>query len=154
GERIIPHVIEPSFGLERTLFLTLLNSYKEKEGRVVLSLPKYLAPYDVAVFPLLERKELITKSREIRDRLLVNYDVLYDESGSIGRRYARADEIGVPYAVTIDPQTLVDNTVTVRDRDTWKQIRIKEDTIELTLQKLFRGEDLSKIGIEVKDSNE
>ena len=108
----------------------------------------------MAVFPLLERKELIEKSREIRDRLLANYDVLYDESGSIGKRYARADEIGVPYAITIDPQTLVDNTVTVRDRDTWKQIRVKEDTIELTLQKLFRGEELSKIGIEVKDSNE
>lgn len=154
GEHIIPHVIEPSFGVERALFLTILNAYREKEGRIVLSLPKYLSPYDVAVFPLLEREELIKKAREIKDSLSLKYDVLYDEVGSIGRRYARADEIGVPFAITVDPQSLLDNTVTIRDRDSWRQIRVNIDSIDVTLEKLFRGEDLNKIGIEVKNENE
>ncbi|TRM95370.1 glycine--tRNA ligase [Sulfolobus sp. A20-N-G8] len=150
GKHFIPEVVEPSFGVERTLFLTILNAYKEKEGRTVLSLPRELGPYDVAVFPLLERENLINKAREIRDLLSKKYDILYDDSGSIGRRYARADEIGVPYAITIDPQTLVDNTVTIRDRDTWNQVRVKVNEIENSLQKFFSGEDISKIGIEVK----
>ncbi|WP_338600868.1 glycine--tRNA ligase [Sulfolobus tengchongensis] len=154
GEHFIPHVVEPSFGVERTLFLTVVNAYREKEGRVILSLPKYLAPYDIAVFPLLEKEELIKKSIEIRDTLSDRYDVLYDEVGSIGRRYARADEIGVPFAITVDPQTLVDNTVTIRDRDSWKQVRVKVNDLQISLEKLFRGEALNKIGIEVKDSNE
>ncbi|ACP35786.1 glycyl-tRNA synthetase [Sulfolobus islandicus Y.G.57.14] len=154
GEHFIPHVVEPSFGVERTLFLTILSAYREKEGRVLLSLPRHLAPYDIAVFPLLEREELIRKSMEIRENLSEKYEVLYDDSGSIGRRYARADEIGIPFAITVDPQTLLDNSVTIRDRDSWKQVRVKIDDLKISLEKLFRGEVFNKIGIEVNDSNE
>lgn len=91
---------------------------------------------------------------EIRENLSEKYEVLYDDSGSIGRRYARADEIGIPFAITVDPQTLLDNSVTIRDRDSWKQVRVKIDDLKISLEKLFRGEVFNKIGIEVNDSNE
>ena len=146
GERIIPHVVEPSFGVERCLYLTLLNAYREKGTRIILSLPKYLAPYDVAVFPLLEREELIKKAKEVYELLKGKFDVIFDDSGSIGKRYARADEIGIPYSITIDPQTLVDNSVTIRDRDTWQQIRVNISELESALEKLFKGEEFNKVG--------
>jgi len=153
GEHVIPHVVEPSFGVERCLYLTVLNAYKEKEGRIVLALPKYLAPYDVAVFPLLEKEELIKKAKEVYDMLKEKYDVIYDDSGSIGKRYARVDEIGVPYSVTVDPTTLSDSTVTIRDRDTWGQIRVKIEDLMVVLDKLFKGEDFNKLG-KVINNNE
>ncbi|MBP1357653.1 MAG: glycine--tRNA ligase, partial [Sulfolobus sp.] len=129
GEKIIPHVVEPSFGVERCLYLTLLNAYREKEGRIILSLPNELVPYEVAVFPLLEKEELIKKAREVYFLVREKFDTVFDDSGSIGKRYARADEIGIPYSVTIDPQTLSDNSVTIRDRDTWQQIRVSIDNL-------------------------
>lgn len=143
GKRFFPHVVEPSFGVERCLFISLYNAYKEKKDRIVLSLPKAIAPYDAAVFPLLEREELIKKSLEIYNTLKEKFDVYYDDSGSIGKRYARADEIGVPYAITIDPQTLQDGTVTIRDRDTWEQIRVHEKELIIALEKLLSGEKIS-----------
>ncbi|WP_236751304.1 glycine--tRNA ligase [Acidianus sp. HS-5] len=142
GKRFIPHVVEPSFGVERCLYISVLNAYKEKKDRIILSLPREIAPYEVAVFPLLEREELIKKSREIYNKIKGKFDVVFDDSGSIGKRYARADEIGIPYAITIDPQTLQDNTVTIRDRDTWDQIRVKEEELINTLEKLFSGEEI------------
>ncbi|BAK54246.1 glycine--tRNA ligase [Sulfurisphaera tokodaii] len=154
GEKIIPHVVEPSFGVERCLYLTLLNAYKEKEGRIVLSLPKYLAPYDVAVFPLLEKEELINKAKEVYNLVRERFDTIFDDSGSIGKRYARADEIGVPYSITIDPQTLVDNSVTIRDRDTWQQIRVNINDIVSVLERLFKGEEFNKVGKVINNENE
>lgn len=146
GERVIPHVIEPSFGVERCLYLTLLNSYMEKDGRIILSLPKRLSPYDIAIFPLLEKDELIKKAREIYDSLKERYDIIFDDSGSIGKRYARVDEIGVPYSITVDPMTLTDNTVTIRDRDSWQQIRVNITDLMNVLDRLFKGEDFNKLG--------
>ncbi len=142
GKRFIPHVVEPSFGVERCLYISILNAYREKKDRIILSLPREIAPYDVAIFPLLEREELIKKSKEIYNKIKGKFDVIFDDSGSIGKRYARADEIGIPYAITIDPQTLQDNTVTIRDRDTWNQIRVKEEELINTLEKLFSGEEI------------
>lgn len=124
-ERFIPHVAEPSFGVERSLYITLEYAYREKDSRVILSLPRDLAPIQVAVFPIIAKDEFIRKSKEIYKLLLnAKLRVIYDEEGSIGRRYARVDEIGVPFAITIDSETLSDNTVTVRDRDTWRQVRV------------------------------
>jgi glycyl-tRNA synthetase len=138
GKKFIPHVVEPSFGIERLIYVVLEHSYKEKEGRVVLSLPRSLAPIKVAVFPLNESdKELVKEARRIYDLVKKEFEAIYDESGSIGRRYARVDEIGVPAAVTIDYRTLEDKTVTVRDRDTWKQIRVKEDELIDVLRKFI-----------------
>ncbi|BCU67472.1 glycine--tRNA ligase [Sulfolobales archaeon HS-7] len=140
GERIVPHVIEPSFGVERCFYLSLINSFRIKENRNILSLPPEIAPFDLAVFPLLERQPLIDKSKELV-RLVKDsgYEVFYDESGSIGKRYARADEIGIPLAITVDPQTLDDNTVTIRNRDTWEQVRVHVNNILMTLGELLHG---------------
>ncbi len=125
GERILPHVVEPSFGAERLLYIALEHSYVEDGERVYLKLPRIIAPIQIAIFPLVEDEALIRVSREIKDMLIdAGYYIIYDESGSIGRRYARVDEIGVPYAVTVDYDTLTTNMVTVRDRDTRLQERV------------------------------
>jgi glycyl-tRNA synthetase len=124
--RFIPHVIELSFGVDRCIYTLLDLGLKKVKKKNVLKLPKKLAPILVSVFPLLEsEKALCKKAREVYEILRSCFDVSLDESGSIGRRYARADEIGVPFCVTIDHQTLEDETVTIRDRDTKKQIRVK-----------------------------
>ncbi len=127
GEKFIPHVMEPTFGINR-VFLTLLNNgYVEETDRVVLKLPKTIAPYRVAVFPLVKNKpELVAKAKEVYEMLLdANMSVAWDDRGNIGKRYYAQDEIGTPSCVTVDYQTLEDGTVTVRDRDTMVQIRQK-----------------------------
>ncbi len=124
GSKFLPHVIEPSFGVERLLYSTLEYSARMKEDRVILSLPPKLAPVQVAIFPLLGRDGLPEKAVQVRSELSrMGFRVEYDDAGSIGRRYARADEAGVPVAITVDYDTLNDGTVTLRDRDTWTQIR-------------------------------
>lgn len=128
--KFIPHVIEPSFGVERLIMAVLTAAYTEDEingeRRTVLKLPEHLAPIKYAVSPLLKNKpELVDKAREVY-RLLkkLHGQVMWDDSGNIGKRYRRQDEIGTPYCVVIDFQTLEDNTVTVRDRDTTEQQRV------------------------------
>lgn len=128
-EKILPHVIEPTFGLDRGLLAMLLSAYDEEqtgenETRTVLRFAKSIAPVKVAVFPLLKNKpELVAKAREVYDTLKVRWVAEFDDNGNIGKRYRRQDEIGTPYCVTIDFDTLSDGTVTVRDRDTMKQER-------------------------------
>ena len=140
GRRFLPHVAEPSFGLDRLFYATLEYAYSEKEGRVVLKLPKDLAPIEVAVFPLMSKDKLPEKALEVYNLLVrEGFMVEYDDSGSIGRRYARMDEVGTPFAITIDYQTLDDNTVTIRDRDTWKQVRVKIESLPEKLSKLLKS---------------
>ncbi len=130
GEKFIPHVVEPSFGLERIFYVVLENSLKITPERTFLALPPRIAPYYVAVFPLVSgSKEEYQRIKHIawniyRGLIAAGIPAYYDEEGSIGRRYARADEIGVPYAITVDYETIKDNTVTIRDRDTKQQERI------------------------------
>ena len=130
GEKIYPHVVEPSFGLERLAYVALEYAYSERDEKIFLKIPPYIAPYQVAVLPLVagkkpEHEKMVSIARSIyRDLVKRGFRVIYDEEGSIGRRYARIDEIGVPYAVTVDYETLEDNTVTVRDRDTTQQVRV------------------------------
>lgn len=130
-ERFIPHVVEPSFGVDRSVLAVLSDAYQEDEmggeSREFLKLVKGVAPVRVAVFPLLKnREELVTKAREVFASLKKQFgNVLYDESGTIGKRYRRQDEIGTPSCVTIDFDTLENNTVTVRDRDTGEQKRVE-----------------------------
>ncbi len=127
-EKFLPHVIEPTFGLSRLLTIILMNSYFEdaEKNRVVMKLPAILAPYKVAVFPLVGNKEeLSNKAREIFNSLRTQFRTTLDERGNIGKRYFTQDEIGTPYCVTVDYQTLEDNTVTVRDRDTATQKRVQ-----------------------------
>ena len=125
GEKLVPHVVEPTFGLSRSVLVALLEAYQEEDDRVVLKLPPKLAPYKAAVFPLLKNKpELVEKARSIFKDLKEQFNVAWDDRGNIGKRYYSQDEVGTPYCVTIDFQTLEDQTVTVRDRDTAKQERI------------------------------
>ena len=123
-ERFIPYIIETSIGCDRTLLATLIDAYDEEEERVVLRLAPAVAPIKVAVFPLVKRDGMPEVAKKIADDLRGEYRVFYDESGSIGRRYRRMDEAGTPFCVTVDSQTLEDNTVTLRHRDSMKQERL------------------------------
>ena len=138
GEKFMPYIIETSAGADRLLFTLLCAGLKEVEGgrtettesakevETVLSINKELSPVKVAVFPLVKNKpEIVEKAKEVYDTLKIHFNCQYDESGSIGRRYRRQDEIGTPFCVTVDFDTLENNEVTLRDRDTMKQERIK-----------------------------
>ena len=132
NEKFVPHVIEPSFGVERALMAVLSSAYREDEQngskRVYLALPEHLAPVKFAVSPLLKNKpELVEKAREIYANLSKKNPgrVMWDDNGNIGKRYRRQDEIGTPHCVVVDFQTLEDDTVTVRERDTTEQRRVK-----------------------------
>lgn len=126
GEKIIPHVIEPSFGIDRILYCTLLHSFKETEEKDYFQFAKEIAPIQVSVFPLMNKDGLGEIAVEItHDLREAGFTVDNDTSGTIGKRYARADEVGVPIAVTVDFDTKEDNTVTIRDRDTEKQERVE-----------------------------
>ena len=131
GKKFIPHVVEPTFGISRIFLALLTNGYTEEEDRVVLKLHPDVAPYRAAVFPLVRNKEDITgKAKEVFDMLIKEYNVAWDDRGNIGKRYLSQDEIGTPYCITIDYDTLEDGTVTVRDRDSTEQERVKiEDLI-------------------------
>jgi glycyl-tRNA synthetase len=124
GRRFIPHVVEPSFGSDRLVYIAVEFAYQAKKDRAVLSFPRELAPVQVGVYPLVGKDGLPEKASQVHQMLLnEGLTVEYDESGSIGRRYARADEAGTPLGVTIDYDTLKDDAVTIRDRDSWKQVR-------------------------------
>jgi glycyl-tRNA synthetase len=125
GEKFIPHVVEPTFGITRTVLTTLIDGYYEDGKRKVLKLDPKIAPYKAAVFPLLSNKpKLVEKAREIFDELLEKYHVAWDDRGNIGKRYFSQDEIGTPWCITVDFDTLKDDAVTIRDRDTIKQKRV------------------------------
>jgi glycyl-tRNA synthetase len=162
GENIIPHVIEPSFGIDRITYSLLEHSYfeeetkekledaeeSEEEKRIVLRLPPEVAPVQTAVLPLLSRDELIKPGTQIVDKLRkAGILVSFDDSGTIGRRYRRNDEIGTPYSITIDYQTLDDGTVTIRDRDTMKQVRAKiSDIADTIYDMIYCGKSLEDAG--------
>jgi glycyl-tRNA synthetase len=135
GKRVMPHVVEPTFGLSRLATVALMDAYYEEEDRVVLKLDKKVAPYRVAVFPLLKNKpELVEKAQEIYGSLVdAGLSVAWDDRGNIGKRYYSQDEIGTPYCVTVDYQTLEDDTVTLRDRDTMEQERVGVEEITTKL---------------------
>jgi len=135
GEKYIPHVTETSTGVGRNLLMMLCEAYTEEkinngETRVVMKFPRNLSPVKAAVFPLLKNKpELVKKAKKIFDLLKKSFVCEFDDNGNIGKRYRRQDEIGTPFCITIDFDTLEDNTVTVRDRDTMKQERIVIDNL-------------------------
>lgn len=149
-ERYVPFVIEPTLGIDRLLLALFIDGYQEikggrtettestKEEEVILKFDKKVAPIKVAVFPLLKNKpELVSKAKEIYESLKNEFVCRYDETGSIGRRYRRQDEIGTPYCLTVDFDTIKDGTITLRDRDTMSQERVKvEELIESLKQKL------------------
>jgi glycyl-tRNA synthetase len=152
GKRFIPHVVEPSFGSDRLVYVAVEFAYQPKKDRVMLSLPRELAPAQVGVYPLMSKDALPEKAQEVYQKLITEGFVAeYDESGSIGRRYARADEAGTPLGVTVDYDTLKDNTVTIRDRDSWNQVRTPIDQLATALRDYFhRKKEFEALGQLVK----
>ncbi|WP_246985696.1 glycine--tRNA ligase [Halorientalis marina] len=165
GEHVTPHVVEPSFGVDRIVYTVLAHGLRTDEAgetvdegggsgaepsgeeaddgeeRTVLSLPPEVAPTGVAVFPLMDKDGLDERAREIAEGLrAAGFEVAYDDSGSIGRRYRRQDEVGTPFCVTVDYDTLEDGTVTVRDRDTTAQARVGTDDLAGTIGDLLTGD--------------
>ena len=136
NEKYIPWVVETSGGVDRTLLYLLLDAYEEEDlgednTRTVLKINKDIAAYKAAIFPLVSNKEdIVSKGREIFSMLAENNKVVWDDRGNIGKRYRYQDEIGTPYCITIDYETLENNTVTVRDRDTMKQERVKVEDLQ------------------------
>ncbi|MFA5029714.1 MAG: glycine--tRNA ligase [Patescibacteria group bacterium] len=141
GRKYLAHVIEPTFGVDRTVLAVLGEAYQEEklaggETRVVLKFKPALAPYKAAVFPLLKNKpDLVKKAREIYEKLKNNFYVFFDDRGNIGKRYRYQDEIGTPYCITVDFDTLEKGTVTVRDRDSMEQTRVSEKDLVDYLRK-------------------
>jgi glycyl-tRNA synthetase len=141
GEATIPYVVEPALGTDRALLTFLIDAYKEEEvdghPRVVLKFHPKIAPVKVAIFPLLKKDGHPEKAREIHNILRDKYYTTYDDSGNIGRRYRRQDEIGTPVCITVDHQTLEDNSVTIRDRDSLEQRRVNISELKQNLETIL-----------------
>ncbi len=140
--KFTPHVIEPSFGVDRTILALLCDAYEEEtlpngEKRVVLHFSSKVAPVKAAIFPLMKKEELVLKAKKIFDSLKSFWNIEYDDGGAIGRRYRRQDELGTPYCITIDYETLENDTVTLRERDTMQQKRISVSSLLETLKGLL-----------------
>ena len=135
GKKFYPYVVEPSVGVERIILALILEAYHEEKDknsvRTILSLNSKISPIKIAIFPLLANKpELVKVARQVFDKLRPAFYAAWDDRGNIGKRYYAQDEIGTPWCVTIDYQTLKDETVTVRDRDTMKQERLGIDKLK------------------------
>jgi glycyl-tRNA synthetase len=145
NERFYPYIIEPSTGVNRTLLAVMMDAYEERtndkgEVRVILKLKPELAPIKVAVLPLAKNKpEIVEMARKIKKDLQPSMRAVYDDTGGIGKLYARQDEIGTPFCVTVDHESLEDNAVTVRNRDTWEQERIGIDLLKAYLSERLSG---------------
>lgn len=145
GERFLPEVVEPSFGIDRILYSIMDHSYKEDkidgEERKVLQLEPEVAPVEVAVFPLMDKDGMGDKAREVAAELRESgLSVKYDDSGNIGRRYRRQDEIGTPFCITVDHESLEDSTATIRERDSTEQARVDLEKLEKVIKELVSGE--------------
>jgi glycyl-tRNA synthetase len=140
NKKVMPRVIEPTFGMDRVFLAVLLNSYEDdkKRGNIVLKLPPILAPVKVGIFPLVNK--INDEARKVYELLRREFTCQFDKSGTVGRRYARADEIGVPFCITYDFDSEKGKDVTIRDRDTTDQVRIKIEELKDTLRKLISGE--------------
>ena len=151
GKKVIPKV-EPTFGMERVFLAILTKAYsKNQKNETVLCLHPKLAPIKAAVFPIVKKPEFEKIAKEVFDELKKEWNVVYDKGGSIGRRYARNDEIGTPFCITIDGESIKKKDVTVRDRDTTKQIRAKVLELKNILGKLINGEiEFEKAGKLIK----
>ena len=146
GTKFIPHVLELSFGVDRHVWMLMDIFYKEEKERTLFTFPHNLSPFQVAVFPLVNKDNLPKKAKEIYLDLSKNFKTFYDSKGSIGKMYRRMDEIGCSAMITVDHQTLKDQTITVRDRNSMKQVRIKVKDLTTKLNKYFQGEKIEKLG--------
>jgi glycyl-tRNA synthetase len=147
-KKVLPHVLELSFGVDRNIWSLLDIFYtKGKEGSM-FEFPPDISPIQVAIFPIVKKDEKLVKiAQQVHEDLSKDFEVIYDGGGSVGRRYARQDEIGTPFCITIDGESIKGKDVTIRDRDTTKQIRVKIKELREILKKLICGEiDFEKAG--------
>ncbi len=152
NKRFIPHVLELSFGVDRNIWALLdlfYDNEKKKNETFVFRFPPNVAPFEIAILPLVNKDGIDKLAEEIYNELKKNFHSSYDDSGSIGRRYARNDEIGTPFCITIDGDSLKDSTATIRDRDTTEQIRVKISDLKDVIIKLINSENLLKLGKKV-----
>jgi glycyl-tRNA synthetase len=154
NKKVLPHVVcEPSLGVERAFLVFMFDAYtyNEKRQNIVLKLNPKLAPIKAAVFPIIKSEEYVNMAESIIKELREDFNVLYDKSGSIGRRYARNDEAGTPYCITVDDLSKDQQDATIRDRNTTQQVRAKIKDLRETLRKLINGEiDFEKAGTPVE----
>jgi glycyl-tRNA synthetase len=135
GRKFVPHVLEVAYGIDRPFWCVLESCLKEDERGAYFTFPKEVAPYVASVFPLVGKDGIEEKARELFNRLKNDgFFLLFDKSGSIGRRYARADEIGIPYCITVDYDTMADGTVTLRDRNSKSQERLDVEALTIRLR--------------------
>ncbi|MGD0803632.1 MAG: glycine--tRNA ligase [Candidatus Bathyarchaeia archaeon] len=151
GTRFIPHVIEPSYGLDRLTFVAIETAWEQrdagKEKRNILHFPRNIAPYQVSVQPLVTKDGLQEKAIEVYDMVIAEgFRAIFDDGGSIGRRYARQDEVGTPLAVTIDYTTMEKNILTLRDRDSWEQVTVHVDELPTKLHSYFKTAEFRSLG--------
>jgi glycyl-tRNA synthetase len=156
GKKFMPHVLELSFGVDRNIYAFLDLALKEEPERTILVFPRRLAPYDCAIFPLVNKDQLPRKADQVKELLKESgLVVFYDQSGSVGRRYRRMDEIGVSLCITIDYDTMENDTVTIRDRDSMKQVRTMVQELPRAIKKYLKGEDIENLGtLVVKENKE
>lgn len=150
-KKFIPHVLELSFGVDRNVYAMLDMGFSEEivkdDDRIIFRLPRALSPFDCAVFPLVNKEGMDEKAAEIKRSLVSSgMNVFYDGSGSVGRRYRRADEIGVAACITVDSETLKDGTVTIRDRDSMKQVRVHQNDLAEKMKMFTSGASIESIG--------
>jgi glycyl-tRNA synthetase len=152
GKAVVPRVIEPTFGMERVFLASIVGNYYYDKVRdnIVLTLPPRLAPVKASIFPIIKKPEYEKVAKEIFELLSNEWNVSYDKSGSIGRRYSRADEQGTPMCITVDEKTPEDQSVTIRDRDSTKQVRVKISEIIEVVRKVVNGESLLEFGEKVE----
>ena len=151
GKVFIPHVLELSFGVDRNVYALLELAYTEEKDRTVLKFPRRVSPYDAGIFPLVKKDGLAELARDVQRKLRdAGFIVFYDEGGSIGRRYRRIDEIGVALGITIDYDSKKNKDVTIRDRDTMDQVRVKIDKLPEAIMSFMLGENINKLGVALK----
>ena len=151
GRVFVPHVIELSFGVDRNLYAMLELAYKKDMERLYFSFPRRMCPFDIGVFPLVNKDKLPIKAKSVQETLkYAGFKTFYDASGSIGRRYRRIDEVGIPAGITVDYKSLKKDDVTLRDRDSMKQVRIKIKALPGKLSEFMEGKRLTALGKAVK----
>lgn len=157
GKTFIPHVLEISMGVDRNVYALLELAYAEEKERTVLKFPRLVSPFDAGIFPLNNKDGLPELARDVQKKLKdAGFNTFYDATASIGRRYRRIDEIGVPIGITIDYESKDSNNCTIRDRDSMKQVRLKISELPIALRRFLEGEDIMKLGkaVKTKVSNE
>ena len=152
GKKFIPHVLELSFGVDRNVYTLFEVCFREDKERAWFEFPRLVSPFDAGVFPLVSKDGLPEKAKEIKEMLKkAGFGVFYDESGSIGRRYRRIDEAGIAAGVTIDYDTLSEDSVTLRDRDSMKQVRVAVKDLAESLKRFLNGEKIENLGRVVRE---